>query len=169
MPKIIKTKDIFSVAKDTIFAKENSYNVIVPHVCNNANQYPSGFSSSVAKHYPEVKINYGLLGRNFLLKNPGYVQFVDVDREPFHNKRLIVASMISQDVINKKNRSRSINYAYLTKSMIEIKYFILKNFNEENKVYLYLSSKAFKNTGANWSFVKCLIEDVWSQLNVEVF
>ena len=169
MPKTLKEKDVLQIAKETIFAKENGHNVIIPHVCNNISDYPVGFSSAVSRTYPEVKTNYDLLGKHFLSRNPGYVQFIDVDREPTYNRRLIVATMIAQDGTNKKHRSRSINYAYLTKSMIEIKYFISKNFNEENKVYIYLSKNAFKNTGANWTFVNCLMQDLWSQINVEVF
>ena len=76
----MQNKSIFDIAHEAIFSKENSYNVIIPHVCNNANVFEIGFSEQINKKYPSVKINYELLGKSFLLKNPGYVQFNDVDR-----------------------------------------------------------------------------------------
>ena len=89
------TKDIFETAKEAIYAKELGYSVVVPHVCNNVNLFGAGFAADVANKYPIVKTNYHLLGKSFLSKNPGYVQFIDVEREPLYNRRLIFANMIA--------------------------------------------------------------------------
>jgi len=168
MPKMQNNiKDIFEISDSIIKGKENGSSIIIPHVCNNANVFTGNFAHEITDHYPEVKTNYHLLGKNFLSRHPGYVQFIDVDREPKYNRRLIVASMIAQNSIYSKNR-RTLNYAYLVKSMIEVKKYALSYFNSENKLVLMISPKAFKAGGGNWSFINNLIEDVWGDLNTNI-
>lgn len=162
-------KDIFKTAKDAINAKQLGYSVIVPHVCNNINLFGAGFAKTVADHYPDVKTNYHLLGKNFLLRNPGYTQFVDVDREPTYNRRLIFANMIAQNGIRSEKNPRPLNYAYLVKSMVSVKKFILDNFNSENKVKIFAPKFGSRLAGGNWSFITCLIEDIWSGIDVTIF
>lgn len=158
-------KDIFEIAYDIVHGKQNGSSIIIPHVCNNVNLFTGHFAQDLTSHYPEVKTNYHLLGKNFLSKNPGYVQFVDVDREPSYNRRLIIASMIAQNSINKKTR-RTLNYAYLVKSMVEVKKYILRNFNTENKANILLSQNTFTVGGGNWLFISNLIEDIWGDLSL---
>lgn len=168
MPKTQKsTRDIFSVAVQAINAKENGYSVIIPHICNNNNSFSSVFAEEVAYLYPSVKTNYDLLGKSFLIKNPGYVQFVDVDREKEYNRRLIIASMIDQNVVSGNKNKRSLNYAYLVKSMVEIKKYIARNFNPENKVAILISRQGFKSGGGNWNFINDLIKDMWYDLDIK--
>lgn len=169
MPHTTKknVRDIFEICHEVINAKENGSNIVVPLICNNANIFSGHFAQEIDQHYPEVKTNYNLLGKNFLLRNPGYVQFNDVDREPLYNRRFIVASMIAQNSLYSKQK-RTLNYAYLTKSMIEIKKFMIRNFNSENKVMIMVSKDAFKAGAGNWTFIKCLIDDVWGDLNTNI-
>lgn len=164
-----KHKDLFDVAKHNLYAKDKGHSIVIPHVCSNANRYSSFFSQKIARLYPDVEINYQLLGSNFLAKSPGYVQFNDVEREPEYNRRLIVASMIAQNEITNKPPNRTLNYVYLVKSMISIKSFMIKNFNSENKAIIYLDKRTFKSAGGNWAFIQNLIKDVWYDLDVEIF
>lgn len=156
-----KNRDIFSIAKEYINAKDKGYSVIIPHVCNNANTFNSNFSDEISYHYPTTQINYQLLGKKFLANNPGYVQFIDVDREPEYNRRLIVANMIVQNCLSGKSQKRSLNYAYLVKSMVEVKKYIMRNFNSENNVLICLPRHSFKASCGNWKFIEYLIEDIW--------
>lgn len=162
-------KDIFEIAKETINAKELGYSVVIPHVCNNVNLFGAGFTEAITKHYPVVKTNYHLLGKSFMLKNPGYVQFIDVDREPKYNRRLIIANMIAQNGVVSKHNPRPLNYAYLVKSMVDVKKYIIKNFNSENKVRIYAPKFGSGLARGNWSFIKCLIEDIWEGIDVTIF
>lgn len=160
--------DIFEIANEFIEAKENGLSVIIPHVCNNANNFSGHFAQDIDSRYPEIKTNYTLLGKKFLSTNPGYVQFVDVAREPQYNRRLIIATMIAQNSLYSKNK-RTINYAYLVKSMIEVKKFIMRNFNSENKSKILIPKMAFKHTGANWNFITALIQDIWHDIDNQIF
>ena len=170
MVNLVKSKkNIFKTAKNTINAKEIGYSIIIPHVCNNANLFGAGFAKSVAEYYPEVKTNYHLLGKNFLLRNPGYVQFIDVDREPTYNRRLIFANMIAQNGIRSEKNPRPLNYAYLVKSMVSVRKFILDNFNSENKVKIFAPKFGSKLAGGNWTFINCLVEDIWTNIDVTIF
>lgn len=164
----ISKKDIFQSARLIVKSKELGSNVIIPHVCNNVDLFGAGFAASVAKQYPEVKDNYHLLGKKFLREHPGYCQFVDVEYEKQYNRRLIVANMIAQNGIKARNNPRPLNYAYLIKSMIDIKGFILKNFNSENPVEIHCPRFGSGLAGGNWRFIENLIEDVWGNFRVVV-
>lgn len=164
-----KKKDIFQIAVETINNQENGFNVIIPNFCNNINVFSKGFSSQIASIYPDVKENYHLLGKNFLSTHPGYVQFIDVDREKIYNRRLIIANMIVKNGILSTSNKRPLNYAYLIKSMVEVKKYMIRNFNSENKAAIFLSKNTIKSTGANWNFVNDLIRDTWNQLEVDIF
>ena len=76
--------------------------------------------------------------------------------------------MICNNGINSKINQRPINYAYLIKSMVDIKKFIIRTFNTDNKVKIYMP-KFHPKSGANWEFVSLLIEDIWSDINVVIF
>lgn len=165
----VKHKDIFNISREIIFSQDNSYNIIIPNAVNNINLYDMGFSKTIGEHYPSTKINYQLLGKNFLAKNPGYVQFVDVDRNAAKNKRLIVATMVVQNGLSTKKNKRTLNYAYLVKSMANIKKFILTNFNSENRVAINLHKNTFKHSGGNWTFINYLINDVWNGIEINYF
>ena len=166
---IVSKKDIFLNAKESVYAKHLGSSVIIPHVCNNIDSFGAGFASSISDRYPDVKNNYHLLGRKFLKEHPGYVQFVDVEYERQYNRRLIVANMISQNGLRSPNNPRPLNYAYLTKSMLEVKKFILTNFNSENPVEIHCPKFGGGLAGGNWKFIENLIEDIWTNCKVVVY
>jgi hypothetical protein len=165
----ISKKDIFQSAKLIVKSKELGSNVIIPHVCNNIDSFGAGFAASVSKEYPDIKHNYHLLGRKFLKEHPGYVQFIDVEYEKQYNRRLIVANMIAQNGLRSPSNPRPLNYAYLTKSMLDIKKFILANFNSENPVEIHCPKFGSGLSGGNWKFIENLIEDIWGEYKVVVY
>jgi hypothetical protein len=168
----VSKSDIVKAAKSAVYGKEYGYSVVIPHLCNNYAKYVATSASSTIlsseKNYPHIETNYHLLGKNFLAKNPGYVQFIDVETEKEYNRRLVIANMICNNGLYSNINRRPINYAYLVKSMVDIKKFILTNFNSESKVKIYMP-KFNSKTGANWNFVSLLMEDIWSNINVVVF
>lgn len=165
----LSKKNIFEISRLIVKSKTvGSSNVVIPHICNNVNLFGLGFSSAVAKEYPIVKKNYHLLGKKFLLDHPGYCQFIEVEYEKEYNRRLIIANMIAQNGIKAKNNPRPLNYAYLTKSMVEVKAFMIKNFNSENPVEIHCPRLGSGSAGGNWRFVENLIEDIWGNFRVVV-
>jgi hypothetical protein len=165
----LQKKDILDAALTAINAEEKGYSVIIPHVIDNQNLFAGSFSHYIDKKYPSVKINYNLLGKSFLLKNPGHVQFNDVDRESSYNRRLIIATMIAQNGTKNKNNPRPLNYAYLVKSMVQVKKFILQNFNSENKVMIYAPKFGTGHSGGNWRFIEDLMKDTWKDIDVVIY
>lgn len=170
MPKISpkSSTNIFQIAEQIIHNKENGYNVLIPNLCNNANLFGRGFVDQISNKYPEVKENYYLLGKNFLSTHPGYVQFIDVNETNSYNRRLIIANMIVKNGVMSKTNKRPLNYAYLVKSMIEIKKFMLRNFNSESKSVILFAKDSTKNTGANFNFINDLISDIWKGIEVDI-
>lgn len=165
----VSKKNIFEMARLNIHAKEIGTSVIIPHVCNNIDLFGGGFAHSVSQEYPEVKDNYHLLGKKFLNDHPGYVQFVTVGYEPKYSRSLVVANMIAQNGIKKPNNPRPLNYAYLVKSMVEVKKFILTKFNKDNPVEIHCPKFGSGLAGGNWKLISYLIEDIWSNIKVVVY
>lgn len=164
-----KKQNIFDVSTLYVNAKSAGYNVIIPHVCNNVDLFGAGFAQDVAKKYPEVKNNYHMLGKRFLQSHPGYVQFIDVEYEPRYSRSLVIANMIAQNGIRSKENPRPLNYAYLVKSMIEVKKYCLSKFGNEDTVMINCPKFGSGLAGGNWDFINCLIEDIWSDLRVTVY
>lgn len=162
-------KNIFYTTKLIVHAKSISSNIIIPHVCNNVDLFGGGFALAVSKQYPEAKENYHLLGKKFLKDHPGYVQFIPVEYEPQYNRKLIIANMIAQNGIKSGLNPRPLNYAYLTKSMLDIKKYILNNFNTENPVEIHCPKFGSGLAGGNWLFIQNLIEDIWGDFKVVVY
>lgn len=163
-------QDIFEVSKLYVNAKSSGCSVIIPNICNNVDLFCSDFSEEIAKKYPEVKNNYHLLGKNFLKSHPGYVQFIDVEYEPQYSRSLIIANMIAQNGVRNKNNIRPINYAYLVKSMVEVKKYCLSKFSNDNSVIINCPKFDKGSTGADWNFIKYLIQDIWSSdLKVTIY
>ena len=77
--------------------------------------------------------------------------------------------MIAQNGLKSRQNKRPLNYAYLVKSMVLVKKFILQNFNSENRVIIYFPKSSGVSTGANWKFIDCLIEDIWNDISVVVY
>jgi hypothetical protein len=165
----ISKKNIFETSKLIVNAKTiGGSSVIIPHVCNNVDLFGAGFAAAVAATYPISKDNYHLLGKKFLKDHPGYTQFIDVSYEKQYNRRLIIANMIAQNGVRSKNNPRPLNYAYLTKSMLEVKKFININFDSENSVEIHCPKFGSGLAGGNWKFIEYLIEDIWNNIKVVV-
>ena len=168
MLKTVSKKNIFETARLCVKAKANGSSVIIPHVCNNVDLFGAGFAQAIAKEYPEVKKNYHLLGKKFLKEHPGYVQFLTVDYEPQYSRSLVIANMIAQNGIYGDKNLRPINYAYLVKSMIEVKKFCTLKFSDDHPVEIHCPKFGSGLAKGNWDFIELLIEDMWSDYKVTI-
>jgi hypothetical protein len=167
--KLFFTKNnLFHNALSRCKAGFNGSSVIVPHVCNNVNAFGAGFAGAVASNYPIVKENYHMLGMNFLRKNPGHTQFVNVYTDPQYKYNFVFANMIAQNGLINENNKRPLNYAYLVKSMLNIKQHILTNYTD-NKVEIHCPKFGCGLAGGNWNFISDLIQDIWGDFTVVVY
>lgn len=158
--------NLFDFVNKQIYNEYNGSSVIVPHVCNNINAFGAGFAAGISKHYPIVKENYHLLG----LKNTlGYVQFVEVDKDPKYGHKLIFANMIAQNSIISKSNTRPLHYGALVKSMYTVLSYIDTSFDKENKVQIHCPKFGCGLAGGNWQFINNLIEDIWSHIPVFIY
>jgi len=165
----LNDRDIFECSKQRVKAAINGSSVIIPHVCNNIGVFGGGFTGAIDKMYPIVKNNYELLGKTFLQKNPGHTQFISVLQDDGSKHKLIFANMIAQNgIIGQKNK-RPINYAFLVKSMINVKTYILSNFDSESQIEIHAPKFGSGLAGGNWSFIENIIEDVWGQIPVYIY
>lgn len=158
------TSNIFTVINDKLLTENKSYTIIVPHVCNNVNVFGAGFAGYVARYYPIVKENFHLLGNKAIL---GYTQFVVADSNKKTSSQIVVANMIAQNGTINKGNQRPINYAALVRCMIEVKRFITNN-KSDNDVYIHAPKFGSGLAGGNWSFIECLIEDIWTNIHTNI-
>jgi hypothetical protein len=169
---ILSNRDIFDSAFQKINAETNSSSVIIPHVCNNIDQFGSGFTSAIANKFPEVKVNYHLLGKKFLKENPGYCQIVKVYQGSKTKNILYIANMIAQNGVISRENPRPLNYFSLAKSMGLVCSFIKSKINNSNdnteKIEIHCPKFGSGLAGGNWYFISDLIEDIWSDLCVTV-
>jgi len=161
--------DLFESTKNRVFAESNGCSVIIPHVCNNIGVFGGGFTGAIDKLYPIVKNNYEMLTTAFFHKNPGHTQFITVLTNHSNKNKLIFANMIAQNgIIGPKNK-RPINYAFLVKSMVNIKAYIKNQFDSDNSVELHCPRFGSGLAGGNWSFIHNLIEDIWEDIPVYIY
>lgn len=167
--KFIQVKgDLFNYIQDRIKSGNNGASVIVPHVCNNIDLFGAGFAAAVSKHYPIVKENYHLLGKNFLRSNLGYVQYVKTLEDKNYGHNLIFANMIAQNNTVSKSNLRPLNYRYLIQSMIDIDKFVKTKF-KDNKIEIHAPKFGCGLAGGNWNFIKDLIDDIWFDHDVYIY
>lgn len=160
--------DLFDYIEDRIKAGNNGSSVVVPHVCNNIDLFGAGFAAAVSKHYPIVKENYHLLGKNFLRNNPGYVQYVKVLEDKNYEHSLIFANMIAQNSTISKSNPRPLNYRHLVQSMIDIDKFIKSKYQEQ-KIEIHMPKFGCGLAGGNWNFISDLIDDIWKDHNIYLY
>lgn len=153
--------NLFDFIEQRIQLGNNGSSVIVPHVCNNIDLFGAGFAGAVSKHYPIVKENYHLLGKNFLRNNLGYVQYVKVLEDKNYGHSLVFANMIAQNSTISKSNPRPINYRYLMQSMVDIDHFIKTKFKDQ-KIEIHMPKFGCGLAGGNWSFIQELVNDIWS-------
>jgi len=152
--------DLFDFVK-----KNNSADIIIPHVVNNSGNFNSGFATAVEKYYPIVKANYELM----TLYKLGENQFIKIDAG---NKRnIVVVNMIAQNSNTKKRLKRQLNYFSLVKCMAGINHYIKNNYSEfdSNKVEIHAPKFGCGTSGGNWNFISDLIEDIWGEYSVCVY
>ena len=164
-----KSADIFEAAQSAVAGKEYGTSIMIPHVCNNVNEFGAGFASAVAKKYYEVKANFHLLGRSAKM---GQVQYVTVYTEPKYQYKIIFANMIAQNrIYHPENNLRPLNYAALTYCMMDVKMTIKKMMYNEDQTKFKIFAPKFGSglAGGNWDFIADLIDDCWSEFGVSVF
>lgn len=160
--------NLFDHIESRILSGNNGSSVIVPHVCNNIDLFGAGFAGALSKHYPVVKENYHLLGKNFLKNNLGYVQYVKVLEDKNYGHNLIFANMIAQNSTISKSNPRPLNYRYLVQSMIDVDKLIKSKFYDQ-KIEIHMPKFGCGLAGGNWNFIADLIEDIWKDHNTYVY
>jgi hypothetical protein len=160
-------KDIFESTRKIVSCENKSYNIVIPHVCNNINLFGAGFAHHVGKNYPMVKENFHLLGKKSYL---GYTQFVSAFVNPKTNSQIIFANMIAQNKTISVENPRPLNYAALTVCMTEVKRYI-DNIKLNNDVETSIHAPKFGSglAGGNWSFIECLIQDIWHNTTTFIY
>jgi hypothetical protein len=168
----ISNLDIFDTIKKRTTAAELGCTVIVPHVCNNIDLFGAGFAAQVAEKYPEVKLNYHMLGKNFLKTNFGHSQIIKVYEQPKYRHAIYFVNMIAQNGIKTHKNPRPLNYVALVKSMSQISSFIqnkLGDTGQKENVEIHAPKFGSGLAGGNWGFIQNLIEDIWGQYNVVIY
>jgi hypothetical protein len=164
--------DIFDHIKQRVTAGNNGATVFVPHVCNNIDLFGAGFATQVANHYPNVKIDYHLLGKNFLKNNMGHSQVIKVYEDPKFRHKLYFVNMIAQNGIRSESNPRPLNYLGLVKAMNSLSQYIHFNTGFANKsetVEIHAPKFGSGLAGGNWNFICNLIEDIWRPYNVYIY
>lgn len=165
-------KDIFDVIFQRVKAANNGCTVFVPHVCNNIDSFGAGFAAQIAEKFPTVKANYHMLGKNFLQKNMGYTQVVQVYEDPVYKHKIFFANMIAQNGLKSFHNQRPLNYYYLCKAMNTLGSFINSNIDYKNnieKVEIHCPRFGSGLAGGDWNLISLLIEDIWSDYDVFVY
>lgn len=156
--------DIFATTQNIIDSKYLGSTVIVPHVCNNVGLFGAGFAAAIRKHFPIVSTNFELLGKKTKL---GYVQYIEVYKDPTYEHKLIFANMIAQNGIISQNNPRPLNYEALVKCMVDVRNYISHLDKEKTEIHCPKFGSGL--AGGNWNFIHDLINDIWSTLNVIVY
>jgi hypothetical protein len=164
---VLKNQDIFVTIED-ILRSNNSYNIVVPHVCNNINAFGAGFASAISQNYPVVKANFHMLGNQAKL---GYTQFITTRENNKNKSKIVIANMIAQNgLIDRIKNPRPLNYASLMSCMINIKNFVTKlNLESEIKTQIHAPKFGSGLAGGNWNFIENLIEDIWGNIPVFIY
>ena len=169
---MVSNQDIFDSVKKRIKAENNGATIFVPHICNNIDLFGAGFAAQVDQHYPEVKMNYHLLGKSYLKNNLGHSQIVKVDEDKKYKHRLFFVNMIAQSGIKNANNPRPLNYCALVRSMMLLSQFIHMNtgfYQKTEKVEIHAPKFGSGLAGGNWAFISDIIEDAWKNYNVFIY
>lgn len=132
--------------------------IVLPHVCNDARRWNSGFVVPLAEHFPESRSRY----MNAMTKEmtQGNTQYVLCDYRP----QVVVANMVAQ---RRRNHTvegdRPLSYRALSQCMESVRRYA-KNTNSRIVCPRFGSLRA----GGNWLFVKELIQDFWVAEGIDV-
>lgn len=164
---LIKNQDIFDSINTRISSGQNGCSVIVPHVCNNVNAFGAGFAGQIALKYPEVKMNFHMLGTKAKL---GHSQFVSVKSDKHYRHSIIFANMISQNKLFHKMNRRPVNYAALVYSMNQVKQYIKAlQLNIDSNIEIHATKFGSGLAGGDWKFISHLIDDIWFDIPVYIY
>jgi hypothetical protein len=158
--------DLFSNINSYVSQNQNGCSVLIPHVCNNVNSFGAGFAGAVSKHFPLVKENYHLLGKQNVL---GYTQFVEAYKNKNYGHKIIFANMIAQNSTISKNNPRPLNYYSLARCMANVALYAHQNFDSDNRIQIHCPKFGCGLAGGNWNFIKELITDIWKDLPVYIY
>lgn len=165
---ILSNKNIFTIAESRIKAEQNGATVFIPHVCNNIDLFGAGFAAAISEQYPEVKVNYHMLGKNFLLKNLGHSQIIKIKEDKKYKHSLYAVNMIAQNgIINPKTNPRPLNYEALVSCMINIRNYI-KN-GGFDRVEIHAPRFGSLRSGGDFRFISDLIDDIWHNIPVIIY
>lgn len=165
---LIKNRSLFEITNERINSEFNGCTVIIPHVCNNINAFGAGFAADVSRFYPEVKMNFHMLGSKAKL---GHTQYVSVKTNTKYKHSIIFANMIAQNKVISQSNPRPLNYAALTYCMNDINQYIksLKISSEISNVEIHCPKFGSGLAGGNWLFIEELIKDLWAEHSVFVY
>lgn len=164
---VLTNSNLFDSIKKRVQTDHLGATVFVPHVCNNIDLFGAGFAAQVAKHYPIVKDNYHMLGKNFLKNNFGYSQLVKVYTNNKYKHKLYFVNMIAQNGTIGSDNRRPLNYLALAKSMNSLAQTI--NSCNHERIEIHCPKFGSGLAGGNWNFISDLIEDIWGKYNVFVY
>lgn len=163
-------KDIFT----ELIPRFNNGNIsiIIPNICNTNCTFTPGFGKKLALNFPETEKNYLMLGKSFTTKNPGYVQYVNLNiNKNIQNKNsIIIANMICG---HHSRPNKKINYGHLAICMYKIKQYAseLCNHNyEDSNIEIHMSRINNSIVGSDWKFIENLIDDIWlDKFNIFIY
>jgi hypothetical protein len=156
--------NIFESIKDC----SSHTNIIVPHVCNNVNGFGAGFAGDVSEHYPEVKINFHMLGNKNKL---GHVQYISVYKNAKYDNKIIFANMIAQNGIMSKSNPRPLNYIALAYCLSDVARYI-QNYKKQDlsrKIEIHAPKFGSGLAGGDWNHVKSMLEDAWKPYTTYIY
>lgn len=158
-----KKTSVFEAVNE-IFRTAPSTSIIIPNVCSSDISDINGFTRELFKHYPIVQANYELTK-----KKPGSIDFIDVKTDKKTRNKIIVANIYCQE--NRQKQIRKIHYGLLVHGMYEIKRYILayKKNNTDFSIEIHSPKLGSGSTGANWSFVSELMNDIWDGQKLYVY
>jgi hypothetical protein len=162
-------KNIFDCILNMVNAEENGSTVIVPHVCNNVNEFNIGFAKAVSEHYPIVKENFHMYTSKAKL---GSTQFVEVVKNNKYGHRIIFANMIAQNGLYSPKNTRPINYAALVYCMNNVRNYVKKLEKEEEifRVEIHSPKLGSGMSGGDWKIISELICDTWVDIkNIYIY
>lgn len=169
---IVTNHELFESIANRVSGGNAGSTVIVPHVCNNIDQFGAGFAQAVSDHFPSVKSNYHMLGKSFLKANLGYTQILNVYEDVKFKHKLIFVNMIAQNGIKSPNNIRPLNYLALVKSMNAVANYINMNtgfINKTENVEIHCPKFGSGLAGGDWNFISDLIDDIWGKYTVFVY
>lgn len=164
--------DIFDYVTSRVSGGNNGCTVFLPHVCNNIDVFGAGFAAQIANRYPSVKVDYHLLGKNFLRSNLGHSQIIKVFEDAKYKHKLFIVNMIAQNGLRSADNIRPLNYLALVKSMNTLSQYIYQNTgfqNKSEKIEIHAPKFGSGLAGGNWNFITNLIEDIWKPYNVYIY